>query len=478
MSSIDPAQSEADGDDTVDEDTVVEDVGRDVIEPARPESSPSSTPGPSPGSSPNQDFAREVLTDETYDMEREVLTTGELPSIPKLVSAVKPRIRPVRFTLKMLVLVVLAYFLLPGVISGFNEAADQIRGVNPVLIALGFALEVAALFCYSLLTRAALGSVGETLSRMRLFRIQLSTKALSHIVPGGNAAGSVLGYRLLTLSGVSGPQAGFALATAGIGSAVVLNVIFWMALLVSIPIRGVNPAYGTAALIGVLVIGFAAALVFGIIEGQGRAVLTVRWIARKIRTDEDRFEAAFRQIGERLEELVSDRVLLRRVVIWAAANWLLDAAALWVFIRAFGGSLDIDALLVAFGLANVLAAIPILPGGLGVVEATYLSVLPGFGVPRRIAAPAVAAYRSAQYLFPILLGGIAYASLRVGPWQIERRDRLARLRELARTSSTDGESKIDFALRFQRRRSPDGAENGEFPADDGASDQGIGESEG
>ena len=388
--------------------------------------------------------------DDTFEMERGVLATGELPTLPKLVSSVKPRIRPFRFTVKMLVFVVLAYFLLPIVVSGFNEAADQIREVNPFLILIGFALELLAFYCYSLLTRAALGTVGESLSRMRLFRIQLSTKALSNIVPGGNAAGSVLGYRLLTLSGVSGPQAGFALATAGIGSAVVLNVIFWIALLVSIPIRGVNPAYGGAALVGVVVIGIAAALVFGIIEGQSRAVKVIRWIARKVRTDEDRFEAAFRQIGERLEELVSDRVLLRRVVFWAAANWLIDAAALWVFIRAFGGSLDLDALLVAFGLANVLAAIPILPGGLGIVEGTYVTALPGFGIPRRIATPGVAAYRGAQFLFPIVVGGLAYLSLRVGPWKIEKRDRLARLRELARNAER-GDSKIDFALRFGRR---------------------------
>ena len=410
--------------------------------------------GPDDSLPPMQDDpVAHPLIDDTWQMERDVLATGELPTLPKLVSSVKPRIRPLRFTVKMLVFVVLAYFLLPIVVSGFNEAADQIRDVNPFLILVGFGLELLAFYCYSLLTRAALGTVGESLSRMRLFRIQLSTKALSNIVPGGNAAGSVLGYRLLTLSGVSGPQAGFALATAGIGSAVVLNIIFWIALLVSIPIRGVNPAYGGAALVGVVVIGIAAALVFGIIEGQSRAVTVIRWMARKIRTDEDRFEAAFRQIGERLEELVSDRQLLRRVVFWAAANWLIDAAALWVFIRAFGGSLDIDALLVAFGLANVLAAIPILPGGLGIVEGTYVAVLPGFGIPRRIATPGVAAYRGAQFLFPIFVGGLAYLSLRVGPWKIEKRDRLARLRELARNAER-GDSKIDFALRFGRREDP------------------------
>ena len=39
-----------------------------------------------------------------------------------------------------------------------------------------------------------------------MFRIQMSTKALANIVPGGSAAGSALGYRLLTLSGIQRPR--------------------------------------------------------------------------------------------------------------------------------------------------------------------------------------------------------------------------------------------------------------------------------
>jgi hypothetical protein len=117
---------------------------------------------------------------------------------------------------------------------------------------------MSALYAYSLLTRAALGDRRRTSRSWRLFRIQMSTKALSSIVPGGSAAGSALGYRLMTLSGVPGPDAGFALATAGLGSAVVLNLLFWVALVVSIPIRGVNGGYASAAIAGVIVMGFVA----------------------------------------------------------------------------------------------------------------------------------------------------------------------------------------------------------------------------
>jgi uncharacterized protein (TIRG00374 family) len=390
--------------------------------------------------------------DRTNEMDRNVLPTGELPALIRDMTRPVRRIRPIRFTIKVLLLIVIVVFLLPGVLNGFRRAIDTIRDVNPILLAAGFALQLLALLCYSLLTRATLGTAGRRLSLPRIFRIQLSTKALSNIVPGGNAASSALAYRLLTLSGISGPDAGFALATAGIGSAVVLNIIFWTGLTMSIPFRGVNEGYALAALAGVIIMGLAAGLVVGVMDGSGRAERVVRWFARKLRLDEDRFAAVLHQLGERLEELASDRQLLWRVVFWAAANWLLDAASLWVFLRAYGVSLPIDALLVAFGLANVLAAIPILPGGLGVVEATYATALVGFGVPRRITVPAIFTYRSAQYLMPIAIGALAYASLRVGPWKIEKRDRLVGLRDLARSESERGETKIDFALRFGGKR--------------------------
>ena len=58
-------------------------------------------------------------------------------------------------------------------------------------------------------------------------------------------------------------------------------------------------------------------------------------------------------------------------------------------------------------------------------------MLAGFGVPADRAALGVAAYRFAQFFFPILMGGLLYLSLRVGPWSIERHDRLMRLRDLA-----------------------------------------------
>jgi putative heme transporter len=380
--------------------------------------------------------------------------TGELPRVSPDDTGGPPRphrFRPFRFTLRLLAFVAIAYFAMVTIVPGVREAAGKLRSVDPALLVLGLLLEMAALLAYTLLTRAALGEESHKISRARLFRIQMSTKALSSIVPGGSAAGSAMGYRLMTLSGVNGPDAGFALATAGLGSAVVLNLIFWIALMVSIPIRGVNPGYATAAIAGIVLMLIASGIVFGLMEGQGRAERVLRWVARHLRLSEDRAAAGVRHIGLRLEDLAGDRRLLGRVLGWAAANWILDAAALWVFLRAFGASTDIDALIVAFGLVNVLAVIPITPGGLGIIDGGLPIALVGFGLTRGTALLGTATYRLAQFFFPIVLGGILYASLRVGPWSIQRRERLRRLRDIAADPSNN-ERALDFSVRFAQRR--------------------------
>jgi uncharacterized protein (TIRG00374 family) len=391
--------------------------------------------------------------------------TGELPALEPDPSRPVPRRRPVRFTIKLVAFAGIVYFFVLPLIPGFRRAWTELNDVQPALLLVGLALELASWLCYAMLTKAALGRASHQVSVGRMFRIQMSTKALSNIVPGGSAASSALGYRLLTLSGVQGPDAGFALATAGLGSAVVLNVILWIGLIISIPIRGVNPLYGIAAIAGILIMALAAAIVFGLMEGQGRAERAVRWTARKTHVNEDRAAAIVHHLAYRVEDLVSDRALLKRVVLWSSLNWLLDAAALWVFIRAFGESVPVDGLIVAFGLANVLAVLPITPGGLGIVEWVYIPTLVGFGIPRSAATLGVASYRIAQFFFPILLGAVMYLSLRVGPFSIERHERLKRLRELAEEDAA-GESRIDFALRFGRRD-----DTGGIPRSDGTAER-------
>lgn len=362
-------------------------------------------------------------------------------------------------TLKWLIFGVVVYFFVIPLIPGFRKALTELSLVNPVLLVVGLGLQVSAMFSYTLLTHTALGE--QNLSVWRLFRIQLSTKAVGNMIPGGSAAANALGYRLLRLSGVRGPDAGFALATAGLGSAVVLNLILWVGLIASIPGRGVNAAYGTAAIIGVIVMVVAAAAIFGIIDGQGRAERALRWIASRLRLNEDRAAAVLTHLGMRLQGLASEPRLLVRVLGLATVQWLFDAASLWVFLRAFGQSMAPDLLIVAFGLATIMAVVPITPGGLGIVESIYIPTLVGFGATRSGATLGVLSYRITQFWLPILVGAIAYLSLRVGPFAIDRREKLKTLRKLALEATEHPSSRIDFLEHYAPRD-----RTGQFPMPD------------
>ena len=361
-------------------------------------------------------------------------------------------------TLKVVLTAAVIYFFVLPLIPAFRDAVRDFNSIDPSLLVVGIGLQGFSLLAYSLLTKAALGEHGQSISVMRLFRVQLSTKALGNIVPGGSAASSALGFRLLTMCGAPRPDAAFALATAGIGSAVVLNLILWFGLIVSIPVRGVNPGYGTVAMIGVLLMAFAAFIIFGLVEGQGRSERVVRSLARRFRFDEQHAADVLAHLGSRIEGLIVDRVLLVRVVGWAALNWVLDAMSLWVFLRAFGGNIGIDGLIISFGLANVFSVIPITPGGLGLVEGIYIPSLVGFGLTHRTATVGVVTYRVAQYWLPILVGWACYLSLRVGPFAIDRKHRLEPLPRVAAAQRERGLSTVDWVEKFAP---PD--RTGQFP---------------
>jgi uncharacterized protein (TIRG00374 family) len=346
----------------------------------------------------------------------------------------------------LVLLLVVEYLVLPQV-AGARRAISLLADVNLGLVALGVAFEVAALLAYISLTRAVLPRAsGLTLGT--LARIDLSTLAVSHVVPGGSAVGTGMGYRLLVRGGVSGSDAGFALATQGVGSAVVLNVLLWLGLVISIPLHGFNPLYGTAAIAGIVVIGGFSAAVLLLTRGEEGAVRIFTTLARKLPLlDEGRVHRLVHHLAARLRALMFDRRLLVVAVGWAAANWLLDAASLWVFVWAFGHRAGVDALLVSYGLANVLAAIPLTPGGLGVVEAVLTSTLVGFGVPRGVAILGVIGYRLVNFWLPIPVGGLSYLSLRAKR-DAPREQKREELHKLVVQAAKTGEDPRSWARRL------------------------------
>ncbi len=310
--------------------------------------------------------------------------------------------------------------------GGFNQALNRVSHINVAYVIVGLLLEAAALGAYAQLTYTVLSPGGP--KRWRLLRIDLSSLALSHVVPGGTAPGVGLSYRLLSQSGVRTADAGFGLAMQGVGSAVVLNVLFWLALIVSLFTNGFDPLYTYAAAAGTLLMGSFAAVIVALTKGRRRSIEVVHQWADHRALPERRPAGRGRPArGRSPEDLAGQKDLVRQAVLWAAANWLFDAACLFVFIVALHGYVSPINLLVAYGLANILAVIPITPGGLGIIEGILIPALHGFGVPYDVAGPAVLGYRVVNFWLPIPVGGVSYLSLRFE--SLSWRQRLSKARE-------------------------------------------------
>jgi uncharacterized protein (TIRG00374 family) len=309
------------------------------------------------------------------------------------------------------VLLIVEYLVIPELV-GASKDLDLLGDLNIGWLSAAVVLEAGSVVSYAMLTRSLL--LGARPSLSRLVRIVLSTTAVAHVIPAGAAGGAGLGYQLLTSNGVEGPDAGFALATESIGSAVVLNVLLWVCLIVSIPLAGLHPIYVATALVGLLALFGTAALFYAFTKGEESAVRFVRAVGGRVpRVGADRLERLLRQTGDSVTYVARNRGLLRRAVFWASLNWLLDAASLWSCLAALGHIVDPVELFAAYGIANVLAAIPVTPGGLGVVETSCASLIVSFGVPRNVATLAVLGWRLANFWLPIPVGAMAYLSLRV-----------------------------------------------------------------
>jgi uncharacterized protein (TIRG00374 family) len=327
---------------------------------------------------------------------------------------------PLRWAVAVVVLLfVLEYVLLPD-LANARRSLSLLGRVNVIGLLVASGLEVAALVSYAELSHTVL-SPGAP-KRGVLFRVNMSSLAVSHVAPGGTAPGTAVGYRLLTELGVPSGTAAFGLATQGVGSAVVLNVLFFLALLVSIPLRGYNPLYGFAAIAGLILFGLFAGTVLLLTRGQRRALDRLHAVAQRLPlVNADKVTSLVQTIADRLQILLRDRALLVHALEWATLNWLFDAASLWVFVLAFGSVVSPIDLLVAYGLANILAVIPITPSGLGVVEGVLIPTLVGFHVPKTIAILGVLSYRLVNFWLPIPAGGGAYLSLKLGRESKRRR---------------------------------------------------------
>jgi uncharacterized protein (TIRG00374 family) len=345
----------------------------------------------------------------------------------ELAAEVRPRLplrrrRWVRRSLQLLVVAVIVRWLVVPQLAASRGSFHLLLDFDSPWLGAAMLAELASLVVFALATRTLLARSTRP-STHRVLRIDLSTIALSHCLPGGGAAGTALGTRLLTRAGVPSADALFTKLAQGIGSAVVLQGL----LVGTLTARLLRP--DPSRWEGVLVaVELGAFLILSACAVLARVASRRRLTrVRPVRAVGPRLARVLGWGRDALQQLALLRADPRRVMVavaWATANWLLDAAALWAALRVYGKPLPVDGVLIAFALANTVAWLPISPSGLGVADALLIPALIAFGAGHSDAVLGVITWRLLSFWLPIPLGLASYGSLH---FEHRRHGRLAEM---------------------------------------------------
>jgi Mg2+-importing ATPase len=102
--------------------------------------------------------------------------------------------------------------------------------------------------------------------------------------------------------------------------------------------------------------------------------------------------------------LVRGTRVLADTMLWQIAIVVLDAATMWVLIRALGTTASPGGVFAAFMVASLFRTMGIVPGGLGTFEATSVLMLRRMDVDLAVALSATLLFRGLSFWLPMLPG--------------------------------------------------------------------------
>ncbi len=298
------------------------------------------------------------------------------------------------------------YLVAPSLIEVFGSW-KSITSFNPAWLAVMALLQVGTLACVWVLQRLAL----HARSWPSVIESQLAGNAISKVAPGGGAVGAALQYRMLVQDGIS--------QTAAVGGLTAANLLTF-AVVLALPIMAIPAVLrGTVARTLVetsLLAGGAFILLAGIGAASFASDRPLAWAGRTIQRIRNRVRPHAEPLRTLPARLLKerDRILASIGPRWKVAllatigRWAFDYATLLAALAAVGSRPRPVLVLLAFCAAQVLAQIPITPGGLGFVEAGLTAMLALAGVNGEDAVVATFAYRLFSYWLPLPAGIVAY----------------------------------------------------------------------
>jgi uncharacterized protein (TIRG00374 family) len=301
------------------------------------------------------------------------------------------------------------YLVFPSVVETFGSWR-QITRFSLFALAGMAALQAASQFCLWALQRVALRA-----KRWRpVIASQLAGNALSKVAPGGGAMGAALQYKLLVQAGLP--------AGSTVGALTAVNLLVF-AVVLALPVLAIPALLRGSVNRNLLETAVGGIVFFAVASGVGAVLLStdrpLAWIGRAVQNVRNKLRRKAEPLHGFPSRLLHerDRILQtlgprwKRALAATVGRWMFDYGTLLAALAAIGSHPRPGLVLLAFCGAQVLAQIPVTPGGLGFVEAGLTAMLVLAGVSAGDAVVATFAYRLFQYWLPLPFGllGLALA---------------------------------------------------------------------
>lgn len=119
------------------------------------------------------------------------------------------------------------------------------------------------------------------------------------------------------------------------------------------------------------------------------------------------------QLATGIHTIQARRYELPLVAAYICLDWICNILILHYAFRALGVHMHTSTLIIGFALGQIMTVIPILPGGLGAMEAAMTAAYSGMGIPVGQALTASLIFRLFYYLIPAFGSILIYWGLRM-----------------------------------------------------------------
>jgi uncharacterized protein (TIRG00374 family) len=318
--------------------------------------------------------------------------------------------RPARHWLRnlfTLLLLGLAVHLVLPQIATLKHSLLVIKGMTWWAVALAAGAQVVSYLGSGVLLTAIAAMTGGRLSVVRGTLITAASNSVG-LVAGGVVGSGVVTARWVHRSGASSEGALLALWLPGLVGDGVLLLVAILGLLYLLLVHQLTALQALSfglilLLLSLLVAGIAWAVHRRPQVANLAARLAGRWAALRHRAfDPARIQASVARLFDGWDRLGQRGWL--GPALGAAINIAFDMLTLYLVFVAAGHQVSPEVLLAGYGLPLLLGKVPLLPGGVGIVESGMAALYTSLGVPKEVAVVVVLIYRLLSFWFPSLLG--------------------------------------------------------------------------